>query len=141
MPHDLGIQYQSYLKHDCVASDQYLTLFPGLGHTGREPFDVLDGWFRFYRGLAGSMSYQATWKAWSIERHREFLPELQKLVKTMLLCHNRLIPGKATYSLSSLPLHLIYYILEFIHYDWFIPDENDEEEIEEVNIILKYISL
>lgn len=39
----LGIQYQSYHVGDIVASDEHITLHPGLGHTGSEPFDEVHG--------------------------------------------------------------------------------------------------
>lgn len=43
LPDDLGIQYQSYQKSAIVAEDSYITLHPGLGHTGSEPFDEQRG--------------------------------------------------------------------------------------------------
>ena len=35
LPDDLGIQYQSYGKDDVVAQDEFITVLPGLGHTGK----------------------------------------------------------------------------------------------------------
>ena len=39
----LGIQYQSYRSGDIIASDEHITLHPGLGHTGSIPFDEVHG--------------------------------------------------------------------------------------------------
>ena len=44
LPDDLGIQYQSYPKEACIAQDNMITVLPGLGHTGSEPFDETHGW-------------------------------------------------------------------------------------------------
>ena len=44
LPDDLGIQYQSFHKEDVIAEDNYMVLWPGLGHTGSEPFDETHGW-------------------------------------------------------------------------------------------------
>jgi len=90
LPDDLGIQYQSYPSKDSVvARDDYLTLLPGLGHTGSAPFDDVNGWYRSWRGLAGSVAYRAKWKGWSPMEHRLFPTELKDAVRTMLLCQGR----------------------------------------------------
>jgi hypothetical protein len=91
LPDDLGIQYQSYPSKDAiVAQDQFITLLPGLGHTGSDPFDEQHGWYRSWRGLAGTVSYKAKWKGWNPWEHRLFTRELKDAVKTMLLCQNSL---------------------------------------------------
>eukprot|EP01035_Chromulina_nebulosa_P025838 gene25838-33757_t len=150
LPDDLGIQYQSYHVGDIVASDEHITLHPGLGHTGSEPFDEVRGWYRSYRGLAGRLTYAVRWKGWTPMTHSIFPKALKKtgIVKlsdflnmaqavfTMLLCEkcdqpfevvyrgdsgeiavirNRCLKGR----LSSLPLFVIYNIMEFMHHDWF----------------------
>jgi hypothetical protein len=89
LPDDLGIQYQSYAANDVIASDDYITLRPGLGHTGNEPFDDFNGWYRSYRGLSGGVKYHAKWKGWSIPEHIKFPDPLRKAVYTMLLCEKR----------------------------------------------------
>lgn len=86
LPDDLGIQYQSFRKEDIIAADDFITLHPGLGHTGSEPFDETSGWYRSYRGLAGRVTYAVVWKGWTIEQHSLFPVELKKAVVTMLLC-------------------------------------------------------
>eukprot|EP01036_Dinobryon_divergens_P026708 gene26708-35387_t len=136
LPDDLGIQYQSYHVGDIVASDEHITLHPGLGHTGSEPFDEVRGWYRSYRGLAGRLTYAVRWKGWTPMTHSIFPKALKKAVFTMLLCEkcdqpfevvyrgdsgeiavirNRCLKGR----LSSLPLFVIYNIMEFMHHDWF----------------------
>jgi hypothetical protein len=144
LPDDLGIQYQSYPKSAVVGEDQYLRVLPGLGHTGSRPFDDHHGWYRSYRGLAGSVGYVMQWKGWSIPRHLEFPLPLRQAVKTMLLCNHHLAllfqslhsrcksissdTAAATEEDSSLtvaaglgqlPVQVVFYILEFMHYDWF----------------------
>jgi hypothetical protein len=88
LPDDLGIQYQSYSKRDVVAADQFLTIWPGLGHTGSEPFDEVHGWYRAFRALAGMLSYTAEYKGWSPFEHRMFPRALRRAVKALLLCQN-----------------------------------------------------
>ncbi|KAJ1410926.1 hypothetical protein B484DRAFT_455741, partial [Ochromonadaceae sp. CCMP2298] len=94
LPDDLGIQYQSYSKDDIVASDEHITILPGLGHTGSRPFDEMHGWYRAYRSLAGSVSYCAEYKGWSPFDHKIFPKQLRKAVVTMLLCQNKLLKGQ-----------------------------------------------
>lgn len=137
LPDDLGIQYQSYRKSDIVASDEFIALHPGLGHTGSEPFDDQQGWYRSYRGPAGSIRYCAKWKGWSPFEHAIFPLPLKSAVMTMLLCHNRqlqstvgaegAITSNILYTISSLPRYLIYYILEFMHFDWYIECTQDND--------------
>lgn len=62
LPDDLGIQYQSYPEQYSFANDDYISLHPGLGHTGNEPFEDIHGWYRGGRGLAGSVKYHRTHK-------------------------------------------------------------------------------
>lgn len=101
LPDDLGIQYQSYSKTDIVAEDDYLRLLPGVGHTGSEPFDEVHGWYRSYRGLAGSVHYHMRWKGWSPERHREFPEALRCAVRTMLLCNLNAAVARSLLQLES----------------------------------------
>ena len=88
LPDDLGIQYQSYQKSDVVAADEHLTIRPGLGHTGAQPFDDQHGWYRAYRALAGSLSYSVKLKGWSPLEHKIFPAPLKDAVKSLLLCQN-----------------------------------------------------
>lgn len=85
---DLGIQYQSYRKHDIVAEDEHLVIRPGLGHTGSEPFDETHGWYRAHRALAGSITYTAQRKGWTPFEHRIFPEPLKNAVVSLLMCHN-----------------------------------------------------
>jgi hypothetical protein len=89
LPDDLGIQYQSYGKHDIVAEDEYLVVRPGLGHTGAEPFDEVQGWYRAYRALAGNLSYTVRRKGWTPFEHKIFPEPLKQAVKTLLMCQNQ----------------------------------------------------
>ena len=88
LPDDLGIQYQSYQKSDVVAADEHLTIRPGLGHTGAQPFDDQHGWYRAYRALAGSLSYSVKLKGWSPLEHKIFPAPLKEAVKSLLLCQH-----------------------------------------------------
>lgn len=152
LPDDLGIQYQSYPKSAVVAEDEYLRVLPGLGHTGSRPFDDQHGWYRSYRGLAGSVAYSMQWKGWSIPRHIEFPLPLKQAVKSMLLCNYRLarlpqsssslgtdsaaaiediqpVVRKRVAGLGQLPVQVVFNILEFMHFDWFEEViENEEDE-------------
>lgn len=149
LPDDLGIQYQSYQRHSVVAEDQYVAILPGLGHTGSEPFDEVHGWYRAFRGLAGSIRYTAKWKGWSPFNHSEFPPALKKGVKALLLCQNCRNPhavaantgevarvsadvgsnvvttGSRKLCFSDLPVYVVYNIMEFMHWDWFQEIEED----------------
>eukprot|EP01038_Epipyxis_sp_PR26KG_P012587 gene12587-16879_t len=91
LPDDLGIQYQSFTKSDIIADDEYITIHPGLGHTGSSPFDDQHGWYRAYRGLAGSVKYTMKWKGWSIFEHQIFPIPLKNAVKALLLCQNHIM--------------------------------------------------
>lgn len=89
LPDDLGIQYQSYQKHDVVAEDEHIVILPGLGHTGAEPFDETAGWYRAYRALAGSVTYTVKRKGWTPFEHKIFPEPLKQAVKTVLMCQNQ----------------------------------------------------
>ncbi len=90
LPDDLGIQYQSYQDGIPFAQDHHIRLYPGLGHTGSNPFDQINGWYRSNRGLAGCLSYLVQWKGWTPFTHHQFTPSLKQAVLTMLLCQNHL---------------------------------------------------
>jgi hypothetical protein len=49
--YELGIQYQTVNKNQVVAEDKVLAVYPGLGHTGSDPFDQVNGWYKSYRGI------------------------------------------------------------------------------------------
>jgi hypothetical protein len=143
LPDDLGIQYQSYAQNAIVAQDDFVSILPGLGHTGNEPFDDHHGWYRSYRGLSGSIKYHAKWKGWNCLEHYQFPIPLKEAVMTMLLAEkrsptdpNRVLAGslrspqgsrkkvcleisrKSGYYLSSLPKYVIFHVLEFMV--WFL---------------------
>ena len=135
-----------------MGEDEYLVIRPGLGHTGNEPFDDRNGWYRSYRGLSGGLKYHAKWKAWNMNEHLLFPSPLRRAVFTLLLCetrshrdpnisltpsnspmvthhkglHSSKPPGK--YHISSLPRYVIIHILEFMHFDWFKELEIEQEE-------------
>jgi hypothetical protein len=112
LPDDLGIQYQTYNKESIVAEDEHISVLPGLGHTGSQPFDEVHGWYRAYRGLAGGMSYRCRRKGWTIWDHTLFPEHFQEGVLTMLMCRERslnvlyrrrhlLLPAYASYALQD----------------------------------------
>lgn len=126
LPNDLGIQYQSYSKEDIIAEDDCLQLLPGLGHTGSRPFDETQGWYRAWRGLAGSVRYTSVLKGWRPDTHRVFPDELRLAVRVLLLCNAKgpEAEGKSAVrrtelQLSDVPLHVLYYTMEFMHWDWY----------------------
>jgi len=130
LPDDLGIQYQSYGQSDVVAEDDHVVLLPGVGHTGSTPFDEQNGWYRSYRGLSGSISYSRKAKGWHPHCHQLFPLPLRESVRQMLLCHLKgsdeegIISTGAVVSghgpgLAVIPLHVLYYLMEFMHWDWF----------------------
>jgi hypothetical protein len=124
LPDDLGIQYQSYPKQAIVAEDEFISIHPGLGHTGSHPFDDHNGWYRSYRSLAGTVSYRVKPKGWTIFDHLTFPNELKDSVKTALLCQTRqrqlkFCPGKGAsddsyHPVVVLPPFLLNYIFEFM---------------------------
>ena len=128
LPDDLGIQYQSYREDVVVAEDEHLMIYPGLGHTGSEPFEEVHGWYRAYRGLAGSLRYSCTRKGWNIWEHALFPRPFRDAVRTMLLIRRRAelahfaegtdtMTGSLTVRpsrLMALPLHVLYYTMEFM---------------------------
>lgn len=114
---DLGIQYQSYRENDIIEENDDISIHPGLGHTGSEPFDDTYGWYRKYRGLAGAISYKRHMKGWMIESHSSFPNIVKKNVVQVLNCQNQC--SRDNESIGKLPLFLIYNILEYITWDWF----------------------
>jgi len=162
LPDDLGIQYQTYRKDDIIAEDDHISIHPGVGHTGSEPFDETNGWYRSYRGLSGIVNYKCRIKGWTITSHKLFPKVLKKSIIQMLLCNNYKFKvvidnnekdvdsyeSKSIYdteikivkntnvsiklsdkpvkcqnnkamTIASLPVFLIYNILEYMHWDWF----------------------
>lgn len=90
LPDDLGIQYQSYRrKNEVFAKDEHVSLLAGLGHTGSEPFETENGWYRNWRGMSGRISYRCTLKGWTPWEHSIFPKELKEGVMAMLLTYNR----------------------------------------------------
>ena len=88
LPDDLGIQYHSYREEkDIVGISKHMLLWPGLGHTSSNPFDDQQGWYRSWRGLCGSVGYNAKLKGWSINQHLVFPTGLREQVKMLLLCY------------------------------------------------------
>lgn len=90
LPDDLGIQYQSFSKDAIVAEDAHLSIHPGLGHTGSRPFDDEQGWYRSYRGPAGSFQYKIRPVAWSPQIHHRFPTFFKQAVWELLRCQNRM---------------------------------------------------
>jgi len=114
LPDDLGIQYQSYPRDHIIAEDDKIAIFPGVGHTGHQPFDCLHGWYRAFRGPAGGISYVARLKQWSIHTHESFPAAFKEALRAMLLCRNA--NGS---SLNRLSTDVLLSIFEQCHYDWF----------------------
>eukprot|EP01051_Picozoa_sp_SAG22_P015402 SAG22_NODE_2006_length_3154_cov_5.008183_1_plen_516_part_00 len=122
LPDDLGIQYQSYGRQDdVVAQDSCLTVLPGIGHTGSEPFEHYHGWFRAIRGPAGTFSYTAERRTWQRASHHEFPRKFKKSIRTVLLCH---MAG----GLRNLPLELVFSVLEKCDWTWFDGADGDGDD-------------
>lgn len=90
LPDDLGIQYQSYSRHDIIAEDDAISIHPGLGHTGSIPFDETHGWYRSFRGLAGSVQYKKRLKGWQLQEHSDYPVVMKDAIKETLLCNGHL---------------------------------------------------
>jgi hypothetical protein len=90
LPDDLGIQYQSYARNDIVAEDEAISIHPGLGHTGSNPFDETHGWYRSFRGLAGSVQYKRRIKGWQLHEHRIYPEVMRDAIKETLMCSGHL---------------------------------------------------
>jgi hypothetical protein len=73
------------------------------GWQGSEPFDEVHGWYRAYRGLAGSVGYRCRRKGWTIEEHRTFPEELREGVRAVLMARRR---AEITYGDIRNPSHL-----------------------------------
>ena len=128
---DLGIQYQSYSdRDDIVVEDEFLTVHPGIGHTGSHAFETYHGWFRAIRGPCGAFSYTATLRSWTAQTHTMFPAALKSAVLTMLLGQQR--HGTV---LSLLPKDTVLQIMEHCDWGWFEgcqqSDEDADEEDEE----------
>ena len=105
-------------------------MISGLGHTGSQPFDDQQGWYRAYRGLAGGLRYKANLKGWSPFLHSIFPTPLKQGVVTMLMCQHEEIGEKdrsntnavnaVVVPIKRITPHIIYHICEFMHWDWFI---------------------
>jgi len=118
LPDDLGIQYQSYYERDVFGQDARLELFPGLGFTGATPFDERSGWYRAFRGLAGTVSYTASPMRWTLDTHARFPRSMRDAVLN-LLAANEVCPASP---LFLLPKHVLLHVLECCHWDWFVPE-------------------
>lgn len=102
LPDDLGIQYQTYAsKESVVAANEHITVLAGLGHTGFAPFEEQHGWYRAWRGLAGTVSYKTKWKGWSPLEHCLFPQDLKDAVKTMLMSQHRMVGIKLGRKLNA----------------------------------------
>lgn len=115
LPDDLGIQYQSYDGRDVMAQDEHVALHPGLGFTGAVPFDTRRGWYRAYRGLAGSVGYTAAPVRWSAPVHAHFPVAARAAVRTILLAQRR-----KDSPLALLPKDVVLAMLEHCDWDWFV---------------------
>eukprot|EP01031_Cornospumella_fuschlensis_P033452 gene33452-40470_t len=106
------------------------------GHTGSIPFDEVGGWYRSYRGPAGSLGYRGVRKGWVWTNHSIFPQELRQGLRCALLCHVKSRTGAyggGRRGLGSLPLYVLYYIFEFMHWDWFEeakPLADEEEDVQ-----------
>jgi hypothetical protein len=107
LPDDLGIQYQSYERGRIFAKDEHISLIAGLGHTGSEPFETTNGWYRNWRGMAGRVSYRPKLKGWNPFENSIFPAPLKEAVRTMLLTHNRCSGLNRQMSLDSTSSDLI----------------------------------
>jgi hypothetical protein len=86
LPDDLGLQYQSFhSQEEPAAQDEFLTVVPGIGHTGSEPFENYHGWYRAIRGPCGAVRYDAILRTWTAPTHREFPLALRKLTSAVIL--------------------------------------------------------
>lgn len=104
LPDDLGIQYQSYrTERDIVALSPHLVVWPGLGHTASVPFDDEHGWYRSWRGIAGTIEYRARVKGWNLWEHKVFPAALRAQVKALLLTYAS--SGGSQYVARSPHLH------------------------------------
>ena len=71
--------------HEPAAQDEFLTVVPGIGHTGSEPFENYHGWYRAIRGPCGAVRYDAILRTWTAPTHREFPLALRKLTSSVIL--------------------------------------------------------
>jgi hypothetical protein len=116
LPDDLGIQYQSYQRDSVVAENDHLRITPGVGHTGSTPFDEQHGWYRAYRGPAGSIGYSARAKGFNIFTFKLFPQATHRAVVTLLLINACL---KNSVQLNKLHKYILYNILEYTNWEWF----------------------
>lgn len=89
---------------------------PGLGFTGSIPFDARNGWYRAYRGLAGSLGYTARPVLWSPARHGSFPASAQRAAVTLIAANQ----VRDACVLASLPKDVLLHVLERCHWDWFL---------------------
>jgi hypothetical protein len=125
LPDDLGIQYTGHQRRrqmrldTPVAQDEHILVTPGLGHTSSNPFDTDRGWYRAYRAPCGAFTYTATLAPWTLREHCPFFnrgPGMNAGLRALLLAHAR---GGEGNCLAMLPLSVVGYALEFIHFAWF----------------------
>ena len=118
-----------------LTSSHFFSLPP----QGAEPFDEVQGWYRAHRGLAGSIRYTCQRMGWTIWTHGLFPAPLRRGVTEVLLVRRRAelaydhiqappptesggggggllgsLRSQLPHRLMSLPLHVVYYILEFM---------------------------
>ena len=101
LPDDLGIQYQSCDPKSIVCEDSCITVHPGLGHCGNEPFDKVHGWYRHGRQPCGSIRYKARFKGWNKKEHNIFPKALRDAAKTMLAVYYSATNAASPLSSSS----------------------------------------
>lgn len=118
LPDDLGIQYQSCRVDDIIAEDEILSIHPGLGHTGSNPFDEVHGWYRSYRSLAGSIQYRARRKGWQVTHHNKFPKVMKDSILETIKCHHHMNPYHANFAqrlgFGHLPRFVVFHIFEYM---------------------------
>lgn len=71
---------------------------------GSEPFDEVNGWYRAFRGLAGTVRYSARLKGWDIWNHAHFPAPLRRAVRTLLLMNAQAANMVLEHRLNNLSL-------------------------------------
>lgn len=133
LPDDLGLQYHTTRgnERDAVDEDEFVALYPGVGHTSSTPFDRDYGWYRHPRCLAGKLGYSARLRTWTPKYHAEFPDPLKGALRTMLLAQ-----GRGDCVLHQLPVDLIFQVMEKCEWEHFgsgalaVTAESSEDEDE-----------
>lgn len=123
LPNDKGIVYSNNRSDDFSYEDRVIRILPkGIAHTSPIPFSEhsmrqTQAW-RHHREFVGSVRYGFRLLLWTPEAHYLFPRSFRVSVFT-LLCAQHVLSRTPQVSFGSIPKELVFYIINFLPYNWF----------------------